>query len=69
LFKKHLAERRKIMGLKDFFVPKIAHSDPEVRKTAIAKETDQVLLQNVVKNDKDSGVVETAKKRLEQLTV
>ena len=55
------------MGFRDFFVPKIAHSDPEVRKTAIATETDQVLLKNIVKLDKDPGVVECARKRLEEI--
>jgi hypothetical protein len=55
------------MGLRDFFVPKIAHSDPEVRKAAIAKETDIILLQNIVRMDKDSGVVESARRRLEAL--
>jgi hypothetical protein len=55
------------MGLRDFFVPKIAHSDPEVRKTAIQKETDKILLQNIVKMDKDAGVVDCARRRLEEL--
>ena len=57
------------MAFKDFFLPKIAHSNPEVRKKVVQKETNTVLLQQVVKNDKDPGVVEAAKARLEELNV
>jgi hypothetical protein len=57
------------MGFKDLFLPKLAHSNPEVRKKAVQNETNTAVLQQVVKNDKDSGVVEVAKARLEELTV
>ena len=57
------------MGFKDLFLPKIAHSDPKVRKQAVMKEKDQQMLQNVIKNDKDDMVREAAKMRLEELTV
>ena len=57
------------MAFKDLFLPKLAHSNPEVRKKAVQNETNTAVLQQVVKNDKDSGVVEAAKARLEELTV
>lgn len=57
------------MGFKDLFLPKIAHSDPKVRKQAVMKEKDQQMLQNVIKNDKDDMVREAAKMRLEELAV
>ena len=52
------------MAFKDFFLPKLAHSNPEVRKKAVQNETNTAVLQQVVKNDKDSEVVEVAKARL-----
>jgi hypothetical protein len=62
-----LKERRNIMAFRDLFLPKIAHSNPEVRKKAVSKESDKALLQRVIDNDKDPDVVETAQKRLEEL--
>jgi hypothetical protein len=56
------------MAFRDLFLPKIAHSNPVVRKKAVMGESDKALLQRVVENDKDAEVVETAKKRLEELT-
>ncbi len=55
------------MGFKDLFLPKIAHSNPDVRKKAVKKEDDQNLLKQVIKNDSDPGVRETAKARLQEL--
>ena len=57
------------MALRDIFLPKIAHSDPEVRLKAVQKERDAGMLQRVIANDKDPRVVEAAKARLEELTV
>ena len=57
------------MAFKDLFLPKLAHSNPEVRKKAVQNETNTTVLQQVVENDKDPGVVETAKSRLGELTV
>ena len=57
------------MAFRDLFLPKLAHSNLEVRKKAIKGETDTALLQRVVDNDKDPGVVEAAKARIEELTV
>ena len=56
------------MAFRDLFLPKIAHSNPEVRKKAVMNESDKGLLQRVIENDKDPEVVDTAKKRLEELT-
>lgn len=55
------------MKFRDFFLPKIAHSDPEVRKTAVQKEKDPGLLKNVIKNDKDPKVRQIAEMRLKEL--
>jgi hypothetical protein len=55
------------MKFRDFFLPKIAHSDPEVRIDAIQQEENVDLLANVAENDSDSRVVQAAKKRIEAL--
>lgn len=55
------------MGFKDLFLPKIAHSNPEVRKKAILKESNSEVLKRVIENDSNPAVVETAKKRLKEL--
>ena len=57
------------MAFRDLFLPKLAHSNPEVRKKAIKSETDPGVLQRVVDNDQDPGVVEAAKARIDELTV
>ncbi len=56
------------MAFRDLFLPKIAHSNPEVRIKAVKGENDKALLQRVIDNDQDPKVVETAKKRIEELT-
>ncbi len=56
------------MAFRDLFLPKIAHSNPDVRKKAVMGESDKALLQRVIENDKDAEVVKTAKQRLEELT-
>ena len=56
------------MALRDIFLPKIAHSNPEVRKKAVQKEKDTGMLQRVIANDQDSTVVEAAKARLQEIT-
>jgi hypothetical protein len=55
------------MGFRDLFLPKLVHSNPEVRKKAVLKAKDRQVLKNVIKNDKDERVRETAKRRLEEL--
>ncbi len=56
------------MAFRDLFLPKIAHSNPEVRKKAVAGEKDKALLQRVIENDRDPEVINTAKRRLEELS-
>ena len=56
------------MKFRDIFVPRIANSNPEVRKKAIARETDKSLLQRVIENDEDPEVRKMATERLEELT-
>lgn len=55
------------MKLSDLFLPKIAHSNPEVRKKAVQKEKNPVLLKNVIKNDSDPKVRELAEMRLKEV--
>ena len=56
------------MKLSDLFLPKIARSDPKVRKDAVRETNDLKLLQNVIKNDSDQGVRLLARKRIRALT-
>ena len=56
------------MAFRDLFLPKLAHSNPEVRKKAVMSEIDKGVLQRVIENDQDPEVIETAKKRIEELT-
>ncbi len=56
------------MAFRDLFLPKLAHSNPEVRKKALMNESDKGVIQRVIENDQDPEVIETAKKRLEELT-
>ena len=56
------------MAFRDLFLPKIAHSNPEVRKEAVMKESDPGLLQRVIDNDDDPAVVDTAKRRLAEVS-
>ncbi|MGD8700801.1 MAG: hypothetical protein PVG51_00445 [Desulfosarcina sp.] len=55
------------MKLRDFFLPKIVRSDPEVRKQAVSKEENKELLMNVIENDSDKEVRHTARQRLQTL--
>lgn len=56
------------MAFKDLFVPRIAHSNPEVRKKALMRVGDKNLLKQVIENDQDAAVRELAKRRLLELT-
>jgi hypothetical protein len=51
----------------DFFIPKIARSDPKVREKAVIECVDLALLQRVVQNDRDEHVRQVAKQRIEAL--
>lgn len=55
------------MKFKDLFLPKIARSNPNVRKKAVLAEKNPQVLKGVIKNDSDKGVRETALKRLKKL--
>jgi hypothetical protein len=55
------------MKFSDFFLPKIARSDPKVRKKAVLEEDDSNMLKKVVDNDSDPDVRQTARQRLKQL--
>lgn len=55
------------MKFSDFFIPKIARSDPKVREKAVLVCKDIDLLQRVVQNDKDEHVRKIAKQRIEAL--
>ncbi|RPJ71690.1 MAG: hypothetical protein EHM15_10330 [Desulfobacteraceae bacterium] len=55
------------MKFSDFFVPKIARSDPKVREKAVLACVDPDLLARVVQNDKDDHVRQVAQQRLEAL--
>ena len=55
------------MKFSDFFIPKIARSDPKVREKAVSECKDMDLLQRVIQNDKDEHVRKVAKQRIEAL--
>jgi hypothetical protein len=56
------------MKFSDLFLPKIARSDPEIRKKAVAAEKNPELLKQVVKKDSDPGVRQAAQQRIKELT-
>lgn len=55
------------MKFGDLFLPKIARSDPKVRKEAVLKETNPGLLKQVSEKDDDPEVRKLALKQLEAL--
>ena len=55
------------MKLRDLFVPKFVHSDPNVRIDFINKSTDTVLLNSIIEKDQDKTVVQAAQKRVNTL--
>ena len=55
------------MKLRDLFLPKIARSDPNIRKKAVMAERSPEVLKGVIKNDSNKQVRETAMKRLKKL--
>lgn len=57
------------MKFRDLFIPKIARSNPNVRKKAVLAERDPKVLKGVIKNDSDKMVREAARKRLQKLNV
>ena len=55
------------MKFKDLFLPKIARSDPEIRKEAIREEVNVELLKQVVEKDSDPEVRRLAQERIRAL--
>ena len=55
------------MKFRDIFLPKIARSDPEVRKEAIREESNVELLKQVIQKDQHPEVRELAKLRIDEL--
>ena len=55
------------MKFSDLFVQKHMNSNPEIRKKAIAKLTDQKLLAQMAEGDEDAGVRSQAVERLSEL--
>jgi len=55
------------MKLRDLFLPKIARSNPAVRKKAVMKENDKGMLIKIIQNDADRTVRQAARKRLQRL--
>ena len=57
------------MKFRDLFLPKLAHSNPEVRKKAVRIEENVELLQKVIENDDDPEVRKMTQKQIEKLAV
>jgi len=55
------------MKFRDIFLPKIARSDPEVRKAAISEEINVELLKQLVQKETDPEVIDVAVKRIREL--
>ena len=55
------------MKFSDLFLPKIARSDPDVRKKAVLAEKNPQVPKGVIKNDSDKEVRQIARKRLQKL--
>ncbi|KJS30594.1 MAG: hypothetical protein VR64_15360 [Desulfatitalea sp. BRH_c12] len=55
------------MKISDFFVPKIARSDPKVRIAAVKETKDPQLLERVIENDSSEQVRQAAAQRLNEL--
>ena len=55
------------MKFKDLFLPKIARTDPEVRKEAVRQEVNIELLKQVMEKDSDPEVRQLAQERIRDL--
>ena len=55
------------MKFSDFFLPKLARSNPDTRKEAVREEIDVERLKMVVEKDADEGVRLAAQRRIDQL--
>ena len=61
-------EKEEEMKFRDLFLPKIARSNPEVRREAVRNETNAELLKKVIANDSEKSVRDSARKRLSELS-
>jgi hypothetical protein len=61
-------KKEEIMKFRDLFLPKIARSDPKIRKEAVREETNADLLKKVIENDTDQSVREVARQRIAELS-
>ena len=57
------------MKFRDLFLPKIARSDPKVRKAAVKEEVNKELLKQVVQKEKNPDVRQAAENRLQELSM
>lgn len=55
------------MKFKDIFLPKIARSDPQIRKEAVQSEINVELLKQVIEKDLDPDVRRLAQERIHEL--
>ena len=55
------------MKFRDLFLPKIARSDPEIRKAAIREEINVELLKQVIEKESDPEVIDVALNRIREL--
>lgn len=55
------------MKFRDLFLPKIARSDPKVRKKAVMEESNAGVLKRVIENDSDKTVRDAARQQLQRL--
>ena len=55
------------MKFRDLFLPKIARSDPEIRKEAVRQEVNVELLKQVIEKDSDPEVRRLAQERIRGL--
>jgi hypothetical protein len=56
-----------ILKFRDLFLPRIARSDPEVRKDAIRNEVNVELLKQVIQKESDPAVIDVARNRIQEL--
>ncbi len=61
------SEKGGAMKIKDLFVPKYLHSDPEVRLRFIGNTEDTVLLKSISEQDADASVRKAATERAKWL--
>jgi rRNA pseudouridine-1189 N-methylase Emg1 (Nep1/Mra1 family) len=68
-YEKLFIKKKEVIDMKfrDIFLPKIARSDPQVRKAAIREEVNVELLKQLVQKETDPEVIDVAEKRIREL--